>query len=162
MMYQQPVQQKLILLMNEVAFAGNKQKSAQEKQEKKRIKAQSTILVNIWKDLFQEIEIFKQPSAWLKMKTEIDKKGLSKSVTQIKSKLRNMKDVYKKAKDNNSKIGTLPIYLPFYNDFKEMLASRDVINLKYVKEVRTGLSPAKTDNTEKSLQPSSPILDLSK
>ena len=52
----------------------------------------------MWKDLFQEIEIFKQPSAWLKMKTETDKKGLSKSVTQIKSKLRNMKDVYKKSK----------------------------------------------------------------
>ena len=31
------------------------------------------------------------------MKQEIDKKGLSKSVTQIKSKLRNiMKDAYKK------------------------------------------------------------------
>ena len=73
-----------------------------------------------------------------------------------------MKDVYKKAKDNNRKTGTLPIYPPFYNDFEEMLASRDVINLKYVKEVRTGLSPAKTDNAEKSLQPGSPTLDLSK
>ena len=41
-------------------------------------KEQSAILVNMWKDLFQEIEAFKQPSAWLKMKTEIDKKGLSK------------------------------------------------------------------------------------
>ena len=36
------------------------------------------------------------------MKQEIDKKGLLKSVTQIKGKLRNMKDAYKKAKDNNS------------------------------------------------------------
>ena len=41
-----------------------------------------------------------------------------------------------------------------------MLASRDVINLKYVKEVATGPSPAKTDNAEKSLQHGSPILDL--
>ena len=32
------------------------------------------------------------------MKQKIDKKGLSKSVTQIKSKLCNMKDAYKKAK----------------------------------------------------------------
>ena len=116
----------------------------------------------MWKDLFQEIETFKQPSAWLKMKTETDKKGLSKSVTQIKSKLRNMKDTYKKAKDNNSKTGTSPIYSPFFNDFEEMLASRDAINLKYIKEVGTGLSPAKTDDAEKSLQPGSPILDLDK
>ena len=32
------------------------------------------------------------------MKTEIDKKGLSKSVTEIKSKLHNMKETYKKPK----------------------------------------------------------------
>ena len=43
-----------------------------------------------------------------------------------------------------------------------MLVSRDVINLKYVKEVGTNLSPAKTDDAEKSLQPGSPIQDLSK
>ena len=123
-------------------------------------KEQSAILVNMWKDLFQEIETFKQPSAWLKMKTEIDRKGLSKSVTQIKSKLRNMKDAYKKEKDNNSKTGTSSMYPPFYNDFGEMLASRDVINLKYVKEDWTGFSPAKTDDAEKSFQPGSLILDL--
>ena len=77
------------------------------------------------------------------MKQEIDKKGISKSVTQIKSKRRNMKDAYKKAKDTNNQTRTSPIYPPFYKDFEEMLASRDVINLKYVKEVGTGVSPAK-------------------
>ena len=68
------------------------------------------------------------------MKTEIDKKGLSESVSQIKSKLRNTKDAYKKAKDNNSKTGISPIYSPFYNDFEEMLASRDVIILNTLKK----------------------------
>ena len=43
-----------------------------------------------------------------------------------------------------------------------MLGSRDVINLKYVKEVGTGLSPAKTDDAGKSWQPSSPIQNLGK
>ena len=41
-----------------------------------------------------------------------------------------------------------------------MLAFRNVINLKYVKKVGTDLSPAKTDDAEKSLQPGPPILDL--
>ena len=104
----------------------------------------------MWKDLFQEIETFKQSSTWPKMKTEIDKKGLSKLVTQIKSKLCNMKEAQKNAKDNNSKTGTSLTYPPFYNDFEEMLASRDVINLKYVKEIRTSLSPANTDDVEKN------------
>ena len=125
-------------------------------------KEQGAILVKMQKDLFQEIETFKQSSAWLKMKQEIDKKGLPKSVRQIKSKLRNMKDAYKKAKDNNSQTGTSPIYPPFYNDFERMLAFRDVINLMYVKEDGKGLSPAKTDDAEKRLQPGSPILDLGK
>ena len=133
---------------------GNKQESWAKKQ--------SAILVNMWKDIFQEIETFRQPSTWLKMKQEIDKKGLSKSVTQIKSKLRNMKDAYKKARDNNSQTGTSPIYPSFYNDFEEMLGSRDVKNLKYVKEVGTDLSLGKTDDAGKSLQPGSPILDLGK
>ena len=43
-----------------------------------------------------------------------------------------------------------------------MLTSRDVINLKYVNEVGTGLSPTKSDDAEKSLQPGSPVLDLGK
>ena len=38
------------------------------------------------------------------MKTEIDKKGLSKSVTEIKSKLHNMKDTYKKPKIITAKL----------------------------------------------------------
>ena len=33
------------------------------------------------------------------------------------------------------------MYPPFYNNFDKMLGSRDVITLKYVKEVGTGLSP---------------------
>ena len=61
-------------------------------------KKQSAFLVNIWKNLFQEIETLKQPSAWLKMKHEIAKNGLSKSVTQTKNKLCNMKEAYKKSK----------------------------------------------------------------
>ena len=51
---------------------------------------------------------------------------------------------------------------PFYNNFEEMLGSSDLINLKCVKEVGAGIFPAKTDDTEKSLQPGSPILDLGK
>ena len=107
-----------------------------------------------------EQQTFEEPSARLKMKTEINEMGLSKSFTQIKSKLRNMKEAYKKVNDNNSKTGTSPIYRPYYKNFKEMLAFRNVINLKYVKKVGTDLSPAKTDDAEKSLQPGPTILDL--
>ena len=137
-------------------------KERPKERENKReswTKEQSAILVTMGNDLFQEIETFKEPSAWLKMKTEIDKKRLSKSVTQIKNKLCNMKDAYKKAKDNDRPTGASPMYAPFYKDFEEMLGSRRVINLKYVKEVGTSLSPTNNDDAEKSLQPGSPIQD---
>ena len=62
-----------------------------------------------------------------------------------KKKLRNMKEAYKKVKHNNSQTGTSLVYPPFYIEFKEILGSRDVINLKYVKEVGAGLSPANID-----------------
>ena len=123
-------------------------------------KKQSAFLVNIWKNVSQEIETLKQPSAWLKMKREIAKNGLSKSVTQTKNKRRNMKEAYKKAKDNNNQTGTSLAYPTFYNNFDEMLGSRDVINPKYVKEVEKGLSSANYDDVEKSLKPGSPILKL--
>ena len=67
-----------------------------------------------------------------------------------------MKDAYKKTKDNNSKTGTSPIYPPCYNDFEEMLASGDVINVKYI------MMTTQTDGVEKSFQPGSPILELGK
>ena len=55
-----------------------------------------------------------------------------------------MKDAYKKTKDNNSKTGTSPIYPPCYNNFEEMLASGDVINVKYI------MMTTQTDDVEKS------------
>ena len=54
------------------------------------------------------------------------------------------------------------MYPPFYNDLEEMLGSRDVKNLKHVKEVMACISPAKTDDSEKSLRPGFPTLDLGK
>lgn len=49
-----------------------------------------------------------------------------------------------------------------YNNFDEMLGFRDVINLRDVKGVGRSLSPNKTDDAEKRLQPGSLVLDLSK
>ena len=107
-------------------------------------KEQSAILVNLWKDLFQEIETFKQPSTLFKGNKKLIKKDYQNQLLKSRVNLTAMKDVYKKAKDNNSQTGTSPIYPPFYNDFEEMLGSRDVIDLKYVKEFGTGLSTDKT------------------
>ena len=88
-------------------------------------KHQAAVVVNSWKYLYNEIETFKQPSACLKVKELVDKHGQDKSVTQIKNKLRNLKDFYKQSKENNNnskkKTGTTPRYSAFYHDFDEVL-----------------------------------------
>ena len=59
----------------------------------------------------QKIEAFRKCSARLKVKELVDKHGQPNSVIQIKNKLRNLKDPYKQAKDNN-KIGASLRYSP--------------------------------------------------
>ena len=59
--------------------------------------------VNSLKHLYEEIETFKQPSAWTKVKSLVGKLGQPKSATQMKNELRNLKDFYKQAKDNNKR-----------------------------------------------------------
>ena len=45
---------------------------------------------------------------------------------QIKDKLRNLKDAYKQARDNNKQTGKLPILCPFHEDFDEIFGARDM------------------------------------
>ena len=71
----------------------------------------------------------------LKIKVEIDKLGNSKSLKQVKDKLRNLKDAYKQARGNNKQTGKSPILCPFHEDFDEIFGARDTVNLPYAKEV---------------------------
>ena len=61
-------------------------------------------------------------------------KKKSKSVIQIKTKLRNLKDCYKQAKDNN-KTGAWSRYNTFCHEFGKVLGTRNVVNLQYVTQV---------------------------
>ena len=95
---------------------------------------QTNVLVESWKEYFLDLETFKQPSAWLKVKDKVDSAGPEKSMKQIKTKLRNMKDSYRQAKDNNKKTGSSPQFPKYYHVFDEILGNRDVMSLHYVKE----------------------------
>ena len=46
-----------------------------------------------WKQLYKELETFKQPSALLKVKELADKYNQPKTVIQMKNKLRKLKDL---------------------------------------------------------------------
>ena len=94
------------------------------KKESKReswSKEQTAVLVNSWKSVYKEIETYKQASAWVKVKEVVDKSGPPKSFMEVKKKLTNLKDAYKKAKDHsNLQTGVAPLYSSFYQQFDEI------------------------------------------
>ena len=97
--------------------------------------AQTKALVYWWKEYYNELETAKQHSLWAKIKVEIDKLGNPKSLKQIKDKLRNLKNAYKQARDNNKQTGKPPIFCPFYEDSDDIFDARDTVSLPYTKEV---------------------------
>ena len=72
---------------------------------------------------------------WHFIQKEVSKLGHEKNKLQCKNKIRNVKDLYKNAKLNNSKIGAAPQTSPFCDVFDEVLSSRDVANIPEKKEV---------------------------
>ena len=97
--------------------------------------AQTKPLVYWWKEYYNELETAKQHSLWANIKVEIDKLRSPMSMKQVKDKLRNLKDAYKQARDNNKQTGKSPIFCPFYEDFDEIFGARDTVNLPYAKEI---------------------------
>ena len=65
-------------------------------------------LVAMWKENIQGIESGKSRSIYPKTKAEIDTLETLKNIKQIREKLRNLKDSYKVAKENNRKSGSAP------------------------------------------------------
>ena len=101
------------------------------------------------------METFKQPSAWLKINHQLDKHRSPKSLKQIKSKLRILKESYKNAKENNNKMGASTIFNPHFHVFDEVLRTRGAVNLRHVvnvgrrDEIKT---PGKVDLLNLSLE----------
>ena len=49
--------------------------------------------------------------------------------------MRNLKDSYKAVRDKNKKTGASPTYSPYFEDFDEVLGTRDVINTLFARQV---------------------------
>ena len=64
----------------------------------------------------------------------MNEKGPEKT-KQLKDKIRNLKDAYKAARDNSKKTGASPMYSPSFEDFDEVLGTRDVISTPFAREV---------------------------
>ena len=89
-------------------------------------------------------------TVWQTIKAEVNKHGPEKTVTQCKNKIRNLKAAYKAAKENNKKSGASLEFCQYFNEFDELLGTRDVINLPHIAEV--GIEREEVDFEEESHQ----------
>ena len=74
---------------------------------------------------------------------------------EITEKVRNVKDSYKKDKENNRKSGSTPEFPPFFFNLDEVLSDRAVVKLPEVKQIgckRTSSTCEKSRKSEKSFK----------
>ena len=112
--------------------------NCQHQKKKKRERwseSQTKTLVYLWKEHFRDLQTSKQHLIWIKIKTAVNEKGPEKTLKQLRNKIRNLKDAYKAARDNNKKTGASPTYSPYFEDFDEVLGTRDVINTPFAVEL---------------------------
>ena len=62
---------------------------------------QTNVLVVLWSENIDEIDPSQFNSTWKKIKLAVDKENPEKSLKQCKDKLRNLKDWYIRAEENN-------------------------------------------------------------
>ena len=93
------------------------------------------------------------------MRDEGNKHYPEKNLRKCKDKIRNLRDRYKKAKENNKKSGASLAFPPFYEDFDEIFSKRDIIKIPAFVEV--GISLPKEEGEDVSLGSEQPFADKS-
>ncbi|XP_065070462.1 uncharacterized protein LOC135695323 [Rhopilema esculentum] len=119
----------------EDALDSSKGKKEKEVKNCRWSEKETRSLIKEWKDNVTELESSRNRQAWLKIINNVNKNGPKKTVEQAKKKLSNLKDGYKKAKENNRKSGAAPDFPPFFEDFDEVLSCRPIVELDLVREV---------------------------
>ena len=80
---------------------------------------QKSTFFHFWKNDMDNIESFISNNIRAELKLQNDKQEPTKAIKQSKTKLRTLKDAYKKTKYNNMTAGTAPMTCLFYNDMDE-------------------------------------------
>ena len=73
--------------------------------------------------------------AWAKIKISVDAAGPAKPIRQCEDKIRDLKDTYKQAKDNNKRSGSAPQTSAYFDYFDQVLGTRDGISLNNITQV---------------------------
>ena len=79
--------------------------------------------MNSWKENFKLAESTNGQRALAEIKISVDVAGPAKSIQQCKDKIRNLKDIYKQAKDNNKRSGSAPQTSEYFDVFDQVLGT---------------------------------------
>lgn len=91
--------------------------------------AQTSVLVNEWKERIDELESARTTETWHKIVRAVCDVGTPRTAKQCKDKIRNLKSAYKAAKTNNNKTGRPRQTSPYYDSFDEVLGTRAVVTM---------------------------------
>ena len=76
----------------------------------------------------------------MQIKNKIDGLGNPKTLKQIKTKLSNRKDAYKFQRTITKKTGRSPSFCAHFDDFDEILGTRDFVNPLFATDVGSKLT----------------------
>ena len=102
--------------------------------------AQTSVLVNEWKERIDDVESARATETWHRIVQNVNKVGTQELIKQCKDKIRNLKKSYKEAKANNNKTGQPHQTSPYYDSFHEVLGTRAVVTMPGVIQCREAKS----------------------
>ena len=96
---------------------------------------QADVLVSLWVENFEALESSRCNQVWPKLLNKVCSLVSTKTLKQCKVKIRNLKDAYKKCKDENKQSGNKRRSFAFYEEFDRVLSVRNVVKLPQVCEI---------------------------
>ena len=96
---------------------------------------QVEVLVSLWVENFEALESSPCNQVWPKLVNKVCFLGPAKTHKQCKVKIRNLKDAYRKCKDENKQSGNERRSCAFYEEFNRVLTVRNIVKLPQVRQV---------------------------
>ena len=84
-------------------------------------------------------------SAWAKIKLLVDAAGLAKSMRHQKDEIKYLNDTSKQVKDNNKRRGSATQTSAYFQDFDQLLGTREDISSKNITQVSVEEGPLLSD-----------------
>ena len=109
------------------------------------------LLIQTWSENFNQLQTIEKDEAWARILSAVSKVGV-KTLKQCKDKLRNMKELYKDAKDKNRQTGETFHKSPYFEEFDKVLGTRDVVVMPHLKQVGSNTTPTATAPTRTEVE----------